>query len=138
MEIFVEQECEMRLVVAPGSSIGVATRLWYSPHDPYAVYVDFHTGPDTRTTWVFARDLLAMGTVRPSGDGDVRIWPTRAGRRRVLCLALSVPDGQALLRAPLAGVKRWLERTYQTVPRGQESQLLDLEDELCGLLGETA
>ncbi|WP_225840211.1 SsgA family sporulation/cell division regulator [Streptomyces sp. NK08204] len=138
MEIFVEQECEMRLVVAPDYSIGVATRLWYSPHDPYAVYVDFHTGSDTRTTWVFARDLLAQGIVRASGDGDVRIRPARAGRRRVLYLALSAPGGQALFQAPLAVVERWLKRTHQVVPRGEESQLLDLDVELCELLGEAA
>ncbi|GEC03249.1 sporulation protein SsgA [Streptomyces spinoverrucosus] len=138
MEIFVEQECEMRLVVTPDSSVGVATRLWYSPHDPCAVHIDFDAGADTPVTWVFARELLARGTVRPSGHGDVRIWPTHEGQRRVLCLALSSPSGQALLHAPLSVVDRWLQRTYEMVPDGKEWQLLDLDDELCELLGETA
>ncbi|MGW0712393.1 SsgA family sporulation/cell division regulator [Streptomyces sp. NPDC002643] len=138
MEIFVEQECAMRLVVSPDISAGVTTRLWYSPHDPYAVYVDIDTGPGTRVTWVFARDLLALGTVKSAGDGDVRIWPAREGRRRVLCLALSSPSGRALLRAPLTTVERWLERIHQMVPEGQEGRLLNLDDELCGLLGEAA
>lgn len=87
---------------------------------------------------MLARDLLALGIVQPAGDGDVKIWPAREGRRSVLCLALSTPSGQALLRAPLVTVQRWLERIHQTVPRGQEGRLLNLDDELCGLLGEAA
>ncbi|PWJ02387.1 SsgA family sporulation/cell division regulator [Streptomyces sp. NWU49] len=138
MKNFVEQECEMRLLVTPGHSIGVATRLSYDSRDPYAVHVDFHTGLHAPVTWLFARELLAQGTFGPCGQGDVRIWPVGAGARRMLCIALDAPDGQALLQAPSAVVERWLQRTYQLVPPGHEMRLIDVEQELCGLLGESA
>lgn len=117
MKNFVEQECEMRLLVAPGHSIGAATRLSYDPRDPYAVHVDFHVGTHAPVTWVFARELLAQGAFGPCGQGDVRIWPAGTGARRMLCIALAAPDGQVLLQAPSAVVERWLQRTYRLVPR---------------------
>ncbi|PWI05516.1 SsgA family sporulation/cell division regulator [Streptomyces sp. NWU339] len=138
MKNFVEQECEMRLLVAPGCSIGVATRLSYDPRDPYAVHVDFHTGLHAPVTWLFARELLAQGAFGPCGQGDVRIWPVGAGARRMLCIALAAPDGQVLLQAPSAMVERWLQRTYQLVPPGHETRLIDVEQGLRGLLGESA
>ncbi|GAA2462731.1 SsgA family sporulation/cell division regulator [Streptomyces macrosporus] len=128
----------MRLVVDPGHSIAVAAQLSYGPHDPYAVQIVFHTGSHGPVPWVFSRELLAQGTLGPCGQGDVRIWPAGAGRRRVLYLELTSPDGRALLHAPAAVVERWLRRTHQLVPPGQEAQLIDVDGELCGLLGESA
>ncbi|WP_081236965.1 SsgA family sporulation/cell division regulator [Streptomyces viridosporus] len=138
MKNFVEQECEMRLLVAPGHSIGVATRLSYDPRDPYAVHVDFHVGTHAPVTWVFARELLAQGAFGPCGQGDVRIWPAGTGARRMLCIALAAPDGQVLLQAPSAVLERWLQRTYRLVPPGHETRLIDVDQELCGLLGKSA
>ncbi|WP_055630287.1 SsgA family sporulation/cell division regulator [Streptomyces hirsutus] len=138
MKNFVEQECEMRLLIAPGHSIGVETRLSYDPHDPYAVHVDFQVGTHAPVTWLFARELLAQGMFGPCGQGDVRVWPVGTGSRRMLCLALAAPDGQVLLEAPSAPVEQWLQRTYRRVPPGHETRMLDLERELCGLLGKKA
>ncbi|MGV9351095.1 SsgA family sporulation/cell division regulator [Streptomyces spiralis] len=139
MESFVEQECEMRLVAAPGGSVAVPTRLSYSPYDPYAVEVTFRFGQACPVTWVFSRELLAEGLHGPCGQGDVRIWPVLGDARcEALCLVLSAPDGSAVLEVPTAVVERWLKRTYRVVPAGREAELLDLDVELCGLLGEAA
>jgi hypothetical protein len=43
-----------------------------------------------------------------------------------------------VLEVPSAVVERWLKRTYEMVPTGREAELLDLDVELCGLLGEAA
>lgn len=133
-----EHRCLMGLKDPSGATIPVPTRLSYTRHDPYAVRVDFHFGGDTPVTWVFARDLLAAGTLRASGQGDVRAWPTRSGRRALLNLRLSSSDGHALLTGPLQTVARWLEGTYRLVPPGRESRSLHLDDELSRLLGEAA
>ncbi|CAL9330614.1 hypothetical protein SUDANB145_00058 [Streptomyces sp. enrichment culture] len=54
----------------------VTVRLTYVPWDPFAVAVDLPgDGGADGMRWHFARDLLQAGLHRPSGEGDVRIWP---------------------------------------------------------------
>ncbi|GJF30135.1 sporulation protein SsgA [Kitasatospora sp. NE20-6] len=130
----VELELGVELVLSPERSVSVPARLSYGSHDPFAVHITFHLDTGSPVTWVFSRELLVEGTFRPCGQGDVRIWPTRAGRRSVLCLALSSPAGDALLEAPLASVAGWLERAHRLVPPGRELAALDLDHCLAELL----
>lgn len=97
----IERELELKLVLSPERSIPVPARLLYLTDDPYAVHITFHTGSSTPVNWTFARELLVEGVFRPCGHGDVRIWPTKVDNKSVLCMALSSPDGDALLEAPM-------------------------------------
>lgn len=124
----------MELILASGDSVPVPASLLYTSRDPFAVHIAFHVALGDPILWVFSRDLLARGLLRPSGRGDVRLWPTGAGRGAMLHLALSSPHGSAQLEAALPVVTRWLERTYQLVPPGREADGLDLEPELARLL----
>ncbi|WP_046500081.1 SsgA family sporulation/cell division regulator [Streptomyces odonnellii] len=137
MDTVVERDLELRLVLSPERGIPVPARLTYRTDDPYAVHITFHTGSDTPVKWNFARELLVEGVFRPCGHGDVRIWPTRIDGRGVLCVALSSPDGDALLEAPLVAVSAWLERTLRIVPPGTESEQLGIDDGLARLLAAT-
>ncbi|MEV6424172.1 SsgA family sporulation/cell division regulator [Streptomyces sp. NPDC051662] len=134
MHTVVERELELNLVLSPERSIPVPARLVYRTDDPYAVHITFHIGSDNPVNWTFARELLVEGVFRPCGHGDVRIWPTKVDGRTVLCVALSSPDGDALLEAPCAAVSAWLERTLRIVPPGTESEQLGLDDGLAALL----
>ncbi|MCX5397318.1 SsgA family sporulation/cell division regulator [Streptomyces sp. NBC_00102] len=122
MRNVVERELELKLVLSPERSIPVPARLTYRADDPYAVHIVFHVGSQSPVHWTFARELLMEGVFRPCGHGDVRIWPTKVGRRDVICVALSSPDGNALLEVPSASVSAWLERTLTVVPPGTESE----------------
>lgn len=133
----IERELELTLVLSPERSVPVPARLRYLAHDPYAVHITFHTGSTAPVDWTFARELLVEGVFRPCGQGDVRIWPTRIGSRAVLRVALSSPDGDALLEAPAAPVSAWLERTLRSVPPGTEAERLGLDDALAELLTPT-
>lgn len=133
----IERELGLRLVLSPERSVPVPARLLYLTDDPYAVHITFHTGSSAPVNWTFARELLVEGVFRPCGDGDVRIWPTRVDDRAVLCLALSSPDGDALLEAPAGAVSAWLERTLCAVPPGTEAERLGLDDALAELLAPT-
>ncbi|MEU2772385.1 SsgA family sporulation/cell division regulator [Streptomyces sp. NPDC007162] len=132
----VERELELRLILSPERSIPVPARLRYRSDDPYAVHVSFHITSDFPVHWTFARDLLVEGVFRPSGHGDVRVWPTKAEGRSVVLMALSSPDGDALLEAPTAQVSAWLERTLRAVPPGAESARLGIDDALDQLLAQ--
>ncbi|MFE9044313.1 SsgA family sporulation/cell division regulator [Streptomyces sp. NPDC007818] len=133
----VERELELKLVLSPERSVPVPARLAYRTDDPYAVHMTFHIGSDHPVNWTFARELLVEGVFRACGHGDVRIWPTKVDGRNVILMALSSPDGDALLEAPSAQVSAWLERTLRTVPPGTESERLGIDDGLAELLATT-
>ncbi|MEU9479691.1 SsgA family sporulation/cell division regulator [Streptomyces sp. NPDC048191] len=130
----VERELEMRLILSPERGIPVPARLRYRSDDPYAVHIAFHINSLSPVNWTFARDLLVEGVFRPCGQGDVRVWPTKADGRSVVLMALSSPDGEALLEAPVPQVSAWLERTLRAVPPGTEGGQLGIDDALDQLL----
>ncbi|MEU5143330.1 SsgA family sporulation/cell division regulator [Streptomyces sp. NPDC021139] len=132
--IVVERELELRLVLSPERGIPVPARLGYHTDDPYAVHITFHIDSGRPVHWTFARDLLVEGVFRPSGHGDVRVWPSKAEGRSVVLIALSSPDGDALLEAPTPQVSAWLERTLRAVPPGTEGAWLGIDDGLAELL----
>ncbi|MFD9416295.1 SsgA family sporulation/cell division regulator [Streptomyces goshikiensis] len=133
----IERELELKLVLSPERSVPVPARLVYLTDDPYAVHIVFHTGSSAPVDWTFSRELLVEGVFRPCGHGDVRIWPTKIGNKAVLCMALSSPDGDALLEAPAGSVSAWLERTLRVVPPGTEADRLGLDAALAKLLTPT-
>ncbi|MDI3421277.1 SsgA family sporulation/cell division regulator [Streptomyces luteolus] len=137
MHTMVERELELKLVLSPERSIAVPARLTYRTDDPYAVHITFHVGSEQPVNWTFARELLVEGVFRPCGHGDVRVWPTKMDGRGVVLMALSSPDGDALLEAPAAAVSAWLERTLRVVPPGSEPDHLGIDDGLADLLAPT-
>ncbi|MFD6418840.1 SsgA family sporulation/cell division regulator [Streptomyces sp. NPDC060194] len=130
----VERELELNLVLSPERTLPVPARLVYRTDDPYAVHVTFHVGTSHPVHWTFARELLVEGVFRPCGHGDVRVWPTKVERRNVVLMALSSPDGDALLEASAVAVSAWLERTLRVVPPGSEAGRLGLDEGLAELL----
>ena len=134
MQTVVERELELKLVLSPERSIPVPARLSYRTEDPYAVHITFHIGSDHPVNWTFARELLVEGVFRPCGHGDVRVWPTKVAGRGVVLMALSSPDGDALLEAPASQITAWLERTLRAVPPGSEADRLGIDAGLAELL----
>ncbi|MGW1808788.1 SsgA family sporulation/cell division regulator [Streptomyces sp. NPDC002078] len=132
----VERELELRLILSPERGIPVPARLSYRSDDPYAVHITFHINSESPVDWTFARDLLVEGVFRPCGQGDVRVWPTKVEGRSVVLLALSSPDGDVLLQAPVPQVSAWLERTLRAVPPGTEGGQLGIDDALDQLLAQ--
>ncbi|MDX3310706.1 SsgA family sporulation/cell division regulator [Streptomyces sp. NPDC054884] len=133
----VERELELRLILSPERAVRVPARLVYRSDDPFAVHVTFHTDSAHPVGWTFARELLVEGVFRPCGYGDVRVWPTKSAGRAVVLMALSSPDGDALLEASAAQVSAWLERTLRVVPPGTEGDRLGIDDGLAELLAPT-
>ncbi|WP_018549675.1 SsgA family sporulation/cell division regulator [Streptomyces sp. LaPpAH-108] len=130
----VERELELKLILSPERSIPVPARLSYRSDDPYAIHITFHINSDFPVNWTFARELLVEGVFRPCGHGDVRVWPTKVNGRSVVLMALSSPDGDALLEAPTPQVSAWLERTLRAVAPGAEAEQLGIDAALDQLL----
>ena len=133
----VDVAVELRLVVPEAGKVPVAVDLGYGVHDPFAVTASFR-GDGGTIEWVFARDLLREGMRRPTGEGDVQVWPGEADGREVVLVSLSSPDGHAVLEADAEDVRSFLDRTHALVPSGAESRYVHLDDELAGLFGRAA
>jgi hypothetical protein len=102
-------------LVSTHSRDDIPVELIYDDGDPWAVAFDF--GPGTR--WLVARDLVMAGLDRPTGIGDVRIWPTPRDVG-VLCVHLRAPTGEALIEVPYTTMAQFLAATTQLVPVGSE------------------
>lgn len=130
----VSAELGLMLVVPQHATVPLVASLFYSGEDPYAVRMAFHVGTDEPVEWIFARDLLSEGMTAPSGEGDVRVWPSSAESGPTLNLVLSSPFGQAHFEAPIQALADFLRRTYEAIPAGHEGEYFDIGGELDGLL----
>ena len=126
---------EISLVLSSRWTMPVRAHFTYRSADPYAVQLDFYLDTRRSVRWTFARDLLTTGLVFPAGCADVQVWPADDGMGVHLCL--ESPQGEALFEIPLAPLSRWLGRTYQLVPPGEEPRHLSLDTRLERLLQET-
>jgi hypothetical protein len=134
----VEVETSLRLVAPDATALPVRASLRFDPEDPYAVHVLFHaeSAAGEPVGWSFARELLVTGLDEPAGIGDVRVWPWASTRGDFVALALSSPDGNALFEVPRSILVRFLRRTYIAVPRGRESEHLDVDAAISRLLAD--
>ncbi len=130
-------EFSLRLLLPATAPVTVRAGLRYDENDPYAVEVSFHTGTGGGSEvvqWTFARSLLSDGVTGPAGEGDVQVWPSTPEGQNVVCLSLSSPSGRALFEMPVADLVEFLARTYESVPTGAESSMVDVDAELALLL----
>jgi len=130
----VSAEIALSLVVPHHRPVPLAASLCYSADDPYAIRIAFHLGTDEPVEWIFARDLLAIGLEGPAGEGDAHVWPTEDAEGEFLNIALSSPLSDALFETPREPTAAFLTRTYQVIARGRESEYVDIDGELDGLL----
>jgi hypothetical protein len=136
---------DLRLIGPGGVTVLLMAGLYYNCQDPYAVTMSIDTGTDEPIDWIFARDLITAALHGPEGMGDVRAWPSAApaaartdagAEEQTLNIALESPDGYAVFETSAAGIEALLDRTYELVPAGQESDWLDLDAELIELLSQ--
>ena len=122
--------------VAGGEQVEISTRLTYQAADPFAVAATFYTGGG-QVSWVFGRALLDEGTFEPAGEGDVFVWPNLDDEAHaVVMIELVTTDGAVTMRLRTADVRRFLRRTHDAVPHGQESGLIDIDALIRALLDE--
>ncbi|MEU0434025.1 SsgA family sporulation/cell division regulator [Streptomyces sp. NPDC006290] len=117
-----EQDCaDLSLTIWPYVSLHetlpVRARFSYDRTQPLKVRVEFSNDIGGAVTWVLSRDLLMAGLHRPTGDGDVWIWPPcqRQGGDN-LWLLLQGDTGAALLECRIAPLRAWLAETLRSVP----------------------
>jgi len=65
------------------------------------------------------------------------VWPSRSHGQGIVCIALSSPEGEALLEAPARALESFLKRTNAAVAPGAEHRYFDLDRELSQILAES-
>lgn len=119
-------------LVAPPEYACVPGRFGFETAAPFSVRLDLMTPYAPHITWVIGRDLLTTGTGELSGDADVKVWPSRRhDDTPFLYLRLERADALATFITELAPIQEWLTRTYELVPAGGESDLVDWNALLC-------
>ncbi|WP_433259200.1 SsgA family sporulation/cell division regulator (plasmid) [Streptosporangium sp. CA-135522] len=139
-----------------------AVRAVYEPTDPFAVQLQFNVpreagdcgaaapagadeDVDQWTTWVFARDLLALGMNKhlasmrmQVGEGTIALGPGPTGDQITVVLCPADPGKRVVMYIRRAELEELLVRSVQLVPFGQESTRLDLDEEFRALLRKSA
>lgn len=97
-------------------------RLRWCKDDPLAVVLTLTAQPDhpalPRGEWAVLRDFLRYGLDEPTGDGAVRLRPTRDGR---VLLELIGRAKTYAIQAPAAMIREFLDETETVVPQGAEA-----------------
>jgi len=107
----------------------VLAELRYHRRDPLAVEMRLSLAPSPAVSWVFGRDLLIEGLRRPSGIGDVRIYPVHES----VIIELRSCSGKAVLLGHLPDMADFVAQIVSAVPVGAEIGRDDLERELLEL-----
>jgi hypothetical protein len=131
----VTAELSLRMVVDSDRTVEVPCSLEYCLEEPYAIRATFRTGL-ADIEWMFARDLLLEGLQRPSGEGDIVIWPEHQGATPLVLLALNSPSGQAVLECDRPHMELFLRRTFDIVPLGHEPASVGIDAAIDAILRE--
>lgn len=97
----------------------------YDPADPFAVsmVLDSIWGA---VQWTFARELILNGRFKPTGDGDVHVWPCLdADGAAVVIVELHSGSGATVLQFPARAVHEFASSCLAAVPEGTEHHDID-------------
>ncbi|MCS0635079.1 SsgA family sporulation/cell division regulator [Streptomyces sp. LP05-1] len=122
MKAVLRDKVFMRLLAQSGHDLPVLAQLTYEADDPYAVRVGFLHDGLLAAEWRLSREMLAEGMRGEVGIGDVRMWPHLNGSREELRIELL---RSAVFTVWAPSLRKFLDRTYEEVPAGQERLELD-------------
>ncbi|HYN72033.1 MAG TPA: SsgA family sporulation/cell division regulator [Nakamurella sp.] len=117
------------LLLGDAGAESVRAELRYSRRDPLAVEMRLSIDREPAVGWVFGRDLLIEGLRRPSGVGDVRLYPVNES----VIIELRSTSGRAVLLSYLPDLADFVKHIVSVVPVGGEIAHDDIERELLEL-----
>lgn len=120
-------------LVGPDDSATLEAELRYDAGDPHAATISFPS--EAGVAWTFGRDLLVDGLYEPTGLGDVHLQPSLDLRgRAVVVIELHTPGGVTLIQARTKDLREFVDQMTTLVPRGTESQHLNIDATVTAIL----
>lgn len=114
------------LVVDGRPSEPLQAEFQYDPQDPYAVRLVLRT-PEGPNTWLFGRELLVVGQVEPVGTGDIHVWPGVTELGEVVLIEFTSDEDEAVLAVRSSVVTEFLDRSFELVGVGAETDHCDVD-----------
>ena len=134
----IEQDITLACVDPWGRSVEVPTTVSFNQADPYAVSLTFHAASG-EVEWMMARQVLLQGLTSPSGEGDIKVYPSiDEDARAVTVLDFSSPNGHLIGQVPSRDLQEFLAETTSVVPLGHENTYLDIDALAEALLSSAA
>jgi hypothetical protein len=125
----------IHLLVDEGPSEELAAEFQYDPADPYAVRLVVGARADeAATTYLFGRELLVLGAVEATGDGDVHIFPGSTEHGDAVLLEVTTEDDEVVLAARAWEIATFLDKSFELVGVGQEADHCDLDSLIAAVL----
>ncbi|MEV6203562.1 SsgA family sporulation/cell division regulator [Streptomyces sp. NPDC051771] len=109
-------------LVTPDAEIRIDTTVGYDSRDPHALSLAFHLLGEDPVVWRVDREMVLTGSLRPTGDGEVRLGPAPDGG---LLLRLGPAGQRALVRCDQDALGRFVRDTFVLVPQGTEERHID-------------
>jgi hypothetical protein len=116
--------------VLHGQETPLLTRWSYREDDPFAVMMSIARPSGRWIDWLMARDLVVAGLDGPAGIGDVQLTPFSDDEFDVLEVKIGDDEGFASLEFDRDLVERFLNASFDIVPLGAESSVIDVEAEI--------
>ncbi|MFD5770290.1 SsgA family sporulation/cell division regulator [Streptomyces sp. NPDC127049] len=115
------QPMAMELLTAD-MALRIDTTVCYDSRDPHALSIAFHLLGEEPVVWRVDREMVLAGSLRPTGDGEVRVHPGPDG---TLLLRLGPAGTRAVVRCEQEALARVVRETFVLVPQGTEERHID-------------
>ncbi|MFE5913996.1 SsgA family sporulation/cell division regulator [Streptomyces wedmorensis] len=109
-------------LLTPDAAVRIDTTVGYDSRDPHALSIAFHLLGEVPVVWRVDREMILTGSLRPAGDGEVRLRPAPDGG---LLLRLGRAGRRAVVRCEQEALGRFVRDTFVLVPQGTEERHLD-------------
>ncbi|MFF8835099.1 SsgA family sporulation/cell division regulator [Streptomyces sp. NPDC015130] len=109
-------------LLTPDESLRIDTTVGYDSRDPHALTIAFHLLGENAVVWRVDREMVLTGSLRPIGDGEIRLRPGPGGG---LLLRLGPADRRADVSCDREELARFVRETFVLVPQGTEERHID-------------
>ncbi|GGU81231.1 hypothetical protein GCM10010275_15110 [Streptomyces litmocidini] len=112
------------------TEVRVDTTLHYTSRNPHALSITFHLLDPDPVVWHLDREMVVIGSLSPTGDGEVHLRPADEGR---LLIRLGPPGHRAHVLVEADRLAAVVRETFALVPQGTEERHIDWRPLLASL-----
>ncbi|MFF9851414.1 SsgA family sporulation/cell division regulator [Streptomyces litmocidini] len=117
-------------LLTPDTTVRIDTTLQYTSRNPHALSITFHLLDPDPIVWHLDREMVVIGSLAPTGDGEVHLRPADDGR---LLIRLGPPGQRAHVLVEADRLTAVVRETFALVPQGTEERHIDWRPLLASL-----